>query len=157
VPVAACGTPAIVVRKSSARVELWCDRTKRSEFRATFGAHPSGAKEREGDERTPEGDYHVTVRVVDERFHRFLGVSYPNADDLRRAHEKGIRSPGRGIGIHGTRETHAGAARAWIRFASALGLSRVWGPTDGCIALANEDIEVLYDAAPTGTPITILP
>jgi hypothetical protein len=30
---------------------------------ATFGASPVGPKEREGDERTPEGTYHVSFKV----------------------------------------------------------------------------------------------
>jgi hypothetical protein len=29
----------------------------------------------------------------------------------------------------------------------------VWGPTDGCIGVANEDAEALFDAVTIGTPI----
>ncbi len=55
------------------------------------------------------------------------------------------------------RTRNAGLARVWTRFAHATNLYRVWGPTDGCVAISNENIETLYDTVSTGTPIEILP
>lgn len=49
------------------------------------------------------------------------------------------------------------------RWAIALGRasgaisSRVWGPTDGCIGMTNEDVEALYERVPVGTSVTIVP
>ena len=60
----------------------------------------------------------------------------------------GIASPGGGIGIHGTEERQAALARIWIRLAHATSAARVWGPTEGCIALTNEDVDALFDAVP---------
>ncbi|HJZ86208.1 MAG TPA: L,D-transpeptidase family protein [Polyangia bacterium] len=157
VPAGACREPTIHVHKSQGIVELRCAGQVRGRFEATFGAHPTGPKERQGDERTPEGRYVVSSKVVSERFYRFLGISYPNADDRARAQKLGVDNPGGGIGIHGTRPRRAGLARAWTRVAHATGLYTVWGPTDGCIALANEDIEVLFDAVAVGTPVEITP
>ena len=114
-----------------------------------------GPKEREGDERTPEGSYRITSKVRTPRFHRFLGISYPNAQDRAHARKKGIRRIGGGIGIHGTRADFATAARVWTRLASATGLAGVWGPTDGCIGLSNEDVEVLDKHVTIGTPVVI--
>lgn len=37
------------------------------------------------------------------------------------------------------------------------GLGQVWGPTDGCIGLANEDVTLLYALVPVGTKVTIKP
>ncbi|WP_437745356.1 L,D-transpeptidase [Sorangium sp. So ce1504] len=65
-------------------------------------------------------------------------------DDLNRARAKGIEKPGGAIGIHGSDPRLAGLARAWIRLANAAGLQKLWGPTDGCIGLTNEDVDVLY-------------
>ncbi len=152
-----CREPSLRVRKSAGKVDLLCEGEARRSYDATFGASPSGQKAREGDERTPEGHYTVSKRVSDPRFHRFIGVSYPNPSDLRRARANHITHPGGGIGIHGVRTKHAGLARAWTRFAHATNLYKVWGPTDGCVALSNENIETLYDTVNTGTPIEILP
>src|SRR5438132_1652597 len=43
------------------------------------------------------------------------------------------------------------------RLAHATRLYQLWGPTDGCIALSNEDVEVVYDAVKVGTRVTIDP
>jgi murein L,D-transpeptidase YafK len=150
-----CLEPGIVIHKGEGVVELYCHGAPTRRFAATFGAHPTGAKERRGDERTPEGRYRVKSRVVSERFHRFLGISYPNEEDRRRARALGVADPGGGIGIHGSR--HPQLARLFTQVAHATGLHRVWGPTDGCIGLTNEDVEVLFEAVPVGTPVVITP
>jgi murein L,D-transpeptidase YafK len=152
-----CRVPEIRVYKQEGAVELLCDGTVRRTMAATFGGNPVGAKEQEGDQRTPEGTYRIASKVKNERFHRFLGVSYPNEDDRRRAAKKGITNLGGGIGIHGTSPKLAGVARLWTRLASATGVASVWGPTDGCIGMANEDVEVLFKAAPIGTKVVIDP
>lgn len=120
-----CEAPAIAVYKKEGRLELFCNGELRRGMAATFGANPVGHKEREGDERTPEGSYTISSKVKSDRFYRFLGISYPNAEDKKRAREKGIEKPGGGIGIHGTAQKLATIARMWTRFASATGLSGV--------------------------------
>lgn len=152
-----CDSPEIFIYKKEGVLELWCKGSLRRSMAATFGANPAGPKEREGDEKTPEGTYSIHSKVMSDRFYRFLGVSYPNAEDKKRGAEKGISRLGGGIGIHGTTKKLAAAARIWTRFASATGLSSVWGPTDGCIGVTNEDVEFLYQAVPIGTKVVILP
>jgi len=152
---ASCPSPEIRVYKKEGELELWCGGARARTMGATFGANPVGAKEREGDEKTPEGTYAIGSKSKSDRFHRFLAITYPNDDDRRRAKAKGITRLGGGIGIHGVRADLAGTARAWMRFARASGLAGVWGPTDGCIGLANEDVEALYDAVPVGTRVVI--
>lgn len=154
---ASCDKPEIVIHKKDAALDLLCGGKPFRTFSATFGANPAGQKEREGDERTPEGVYRISSKSESERFHRFLGISYPNAEDLARAKKNGIDKPGGGIGIHGTKPKLATLARAWIRLSSATGLGQLWGPTDGCIGLANEDVASLYALVPVGTKVTIVP
>jgi murein L,D-transpeptidase YafK len=153
----ACRDPTVRVDKSEAILVLACRGHEVGRFPVTFGAHPAGPKLREGDERTPEGRYRITSRLRTRRFHRFLGLSYPNAEDRRRARALGVRRPGGGIGIHGVATGHAALATTFIRWAREAGLSRVWGPTDGCIGLANEDVEQVYEAVRVGTPVLIEP
>src|SRR5205823_4887713 len=46
-------------------------------FPVIVGRDPGGTKEREGDERTPEGEYYVCFKNPQSRFHLSLGLSYP--------------------------------------------------------------------------------
>ena len=47
------------------------------------GASPVGDKERAGDQRTPEGSFHVNAHNPASKFHLALRISYP--DDAHRA------------------------------------------------------------------------
>lgn len=154
---ARCAEPSLVVLKAAGTVELWCSGTLRERHLATFGAEPRGTKLRRGDERTPEGVYHISSRLVVPRFHRFLGIDYPNAADRARARALGITDLGGGIGIHGVEAKKADLARVWLRLGNTLGLLSLWGPTDGCIGVTNEAVESLYEAVQVGAPIRIRP
>jgi hypothetical protein len=149
-----CTHPRIQVVKHLAQLSLICDE-RTTTYPVTFGASPVGNKQRRGDERTPEGSYHITAKSTVPRFHRFLRLSYPSETDRRRAAAAGV-DPGGGIGIHGVKAGLAGVARLFIRSAGALGF-RAWGPTDGCIGMINEDVEVVFDAVRVGTEVQVDP
>lgn len=108
-----------------------------------FGDQPQGHKRFEGDERTPEGRYTIEGRNPQSAYHLSLKVSYPNAEDRAFARSHG-RSPGGNIFLHGQ-------PNGWPA-------GRVPGDwTDGCIALANAEIEELWRLVPDGTVIEIRP
>lgn len=153
----ACKEASIRIEKSKSSLILQCNGNVIRKFSATFGASPKGQKEREGDERTPEGEYRIASKRIHERFHRFMLLDYPNAHDRKRASANGISEPGGAIGIHGVAPKLAPLARLWIDIARPLGFGSVWGPTDGCIGLKNEDVEVVYEVAKAGTLVTIVP
>lgn len=111
--------------------------------RIRFGDQPRGHKRFEGDERTPEGDYLISGRNPNSRYHLSLRISYPNDADRAYAEAHG-RSPGGDIFIHGQPNAWPGPA-----------IARDW--TDGCIALSNAEIKQLWDIVPDGIPITIRP
>lgn len=108
-----------------------------------FGDAPTGHKQFEGDERTPEGTYRISGRNPKSAYHLSLRISYPNAADRAFAKAKG-RSPGGDIFIHGQPNAWPGPP-----------IARDW--TDGCIALSNAEIKQLWDIVPDGIPITIRP
>jgi murein L,D-transpeptidase YafK len=108
-----------------------------------FGDAPTGHKQFEGDERTPEGDYRINGRNPKSAYHLSLRISYPNAADRAYARAQ-RRSPGGDIFIHGQPNRWPGPT-----------LGTDW--TDGCIALSNAEIKQLWDLVPDGTPITIRP
>jgi murein L,D-transpeptidase YafK len=152
-----CENPSIHVDKSDGVLDLYCGAQRARRFIVTFGANPVGPKVREGDERTPEGTYRLVSHGRTRRFHRFMGISYPNEADLHRARQLGVDRPGFGVGIHGSRGERAWLMRMWIPFAHQFGLIQRWGPTDGCIALSNDDVEELYRHVDVGTPVIISP
>jgi murein L,D-transpeptidase YafK len=108
-----------------------------------FGDAPTGHKQFEGDERTPEGRYIISGRNPKSAYHLSLRISYPNAADRAYAKSKG-RPPGGDIFIHGQPNGWPGPP-----------IARDW--TDGCIALSNAEIKQLWDVVPDGIPITIRP
>lgn len=108
-----------------------------------FGDAPTGHKQFESDERTPEGRYTINGRNPASAYHLSLRISYPNAADRAYAKARG-RSPGGDIFIHGQPNAWPGPA-----------IARDW--TDGCIALSNDEIKQLWDIVPDGIPITIRP
>jgi murein L,D-transpeptidase YafK len=136
----------IVVEKAERTLTLYRDQRVLRTYRIALGRNPVGAKEQEGDGRTPEGTYAITGRNPQSAFHRSLRISYPNAADRRRAARAGVR-PGGDIMIHGL-PNGAGAIGAAHRL-------RDW--TEGCIAVTNHEIEEIWRLVPNGTRIQIRP
>ena len=136
----------VVVEKARRTLTLYRGRTVLKTYRVALGRNPEGHKQQEGDGRTPEGTYVIDSRKADSRFYRALHVSYPNAEDRRRARSRGV-SPGGAIMIHGL-------PNGWGTIGAAHRL-RDW--TDGCIAVTNEEIEEIWRLVPNGTRIEIRP
>ena len=136
----------VLVIKSENRLYLLNKGKKVASYRATFGANPVGHKERQGDERTPEGHYVLDYKNPNSRFYKSIHVSYPNAQDRRNARRLGV-DPGGDIMIHG--QTNGwGWAGPLVQFFP-------W--TDGCVALTNADMDEVWMAVDAGTPIEIRP
>ncbi|MEM0963854.1 MAG: L,D-transpeptidase family protein [Bacteroidota bacterium] len=137
----------VVVDKSERRLWLMAGDAPLATYPVSFGARlDNGHKQREGDERTPEGVYTLDWRNPDSCCHRSLHVSYPNAEDVARAEAAG-EDPGGMIMIHGLIN-----GTGWL---GRLHRLRNW--TDGCIAVTNDEMDRIWDAVPDGTPIEIRP
>ena len=132
----------IVVRKAKREMTLLRAGRVLKTYRIALGRTPVGAKERQGDGKTPEGDYTISGRNPRSAFHLSLRVSYPSAADRERARRQGV-DPGGDIMIHGLPNAQPTAAN-----------SSDW--TEGCIAVTNEEIEELWRLVPNGTRIRIL-
>ena len=116
------------------------------QYRVALGLNPVGAKQRQGDYRTPEGRYTIDYRNARSAYYRSLHISYPNAADRARAKAQGV-DPGGDIMIHGLPNGQAAVGAAHTR--------RDW--TWGCIAVTNEELDELWRAVPLGTPIELKP
>jgi len=115
-------------------------------FEAEFGSNWLGDKKSRGDMATPEGKYIVTKKLSggSTKYHKALLINYPNKVDVQEFNER-IRngqlradaSIGDLIEIHGD----GGKGGNW---------------TQGCVALKNSDMDVLYKYVSKGTPVTII-
>lgn len=117
-----------------------------------------------GDNKTPLGYFTIGWITTRTRYHRFLGLNYPDLDTasrgffnkliskeewlaIRRAAKTGVRPPqntalGGMIGIHGLGEGDAE-------------IHRDYNWTNGCVALTNAEIEELLEWVEVGTPVEI--
>ncbi len=134
----------IVVLKSRRQLKAYAAGKLIKTYCISLGKDPVGTKVYEGDGKTPEGNYTINDKNPNSHFHKSLGISYPNQQDLATARQQG-KAAGGDIKIHGLRndQGYFGRFQRW----------RDW--TTGCIALTNEEIDDLYKHTPAGTPITI--
>ncbi|ETD90006.1 L,D-transpeptidase family protein [Rhodobacter capsulatus] len=110
-------------------------------YKIALGGNPVGKKRFEGDGKTPEGLYHISMHNPNSAYHLSLRVSYPNEADTAYAEAHG-RKPGGDIMIHGQGRKHRGTRGDW---------------TAGCIAVKDDEIEEIFAMVPNGTPIFIFP
>ncbi len=152
-------SPSLRILKAKRELELWSEGQRLVTYRVGLGAAPSQDKVREGDHRTPEGSFYVCTRNRASAFHLFLGISYPHGPAAERGLKAGLISRAQHRAITGAlarRETPP-------QFTKLGGLVGIHGGgagsdwTWGCIALANADIEELWEVCPLGTPVEVLP
>ncbi len=134
---------AIVVDNRRSRLYLYQNVGGRPRFVADYYVSTGkrdGEKMREGDEKTPIGVYHVTANLPRNKLSDLYGsgafpISYPNEWDRRHGRN------GHGIWLHGTpRDTYSRAPRA----------------SNGCVVLANADLDALSKKLQVGlTPVII--
>jgi murein L,D-transpeptidase YafK len=175
--------PVVVVAEPEAeqpcstivRIEVWKEeRTLRAYCKngavivmsAAIGREELGPKTRSGDHRTPEGRYRIAGAANKGRFHLFIPIDYPSADDAEKArkggwlsaaeyeqiieaHEAGMAPPddtslGGNLGFHGEGERWQGD-------------SEYFDWTYGCVAVTDEEIEFLSDRLAVGVPVLIHP
>src|SRR4051812_34006477 len=89
----------IVVRKAKRELLLLRGGTVIRTYRIALGRTPAGAKDREGDGKTPEGEYTISGRNRASKFHLSLRISYPASRDREHATRIGV-PPGGDIMIH---------------------------------------------------------
>jgi murein L,D-transpeptidase YafK len=133
----------VVVLKSYRRLLLMKGDEVLKTYIVSLG-NPVGPKVRQGDNKTPEGNYVLDRHNAKSEFHRSIHISYPNADDLERARKLGV-PPGGDLYIHGLPNEFHGHSEA-------LG---DW--TEGCIAVTNAEMDEIWRAVADGTPIEIKP
>lgn len=140
------GGNSIIIDKFSRKLYIYQKGVKKLEFNAELGKNWVGDKRVKGDHATPEGMYKV-LKKLDSRktkYHKALLLDYPNTEDVAKFKAeiaKGTLPASAKIGglieIHG----NGGKGIDW---------------TEGCVALTDEEMDVVFKYAVPGTPVTIV-
>jgi len=139
----------VVLKKSTRMLYLYNGTEVFKRYHITLGREPLGAKEFEGDMKTPEGKYTLDWRQLSPRYNKSIHISYPNKEDRANAKQFGVSAGGM-IMIHGT-------PSSWSLSPLGDWLPMLLDWTEGCIAMSNDDMEELWESVPNATPITIVP
>jgi murein L,D-transpeptidase YafK len=135
----------VIVDKSDRILKLMSDGKVIRSYRIALGGSPTGHKQQEGDQRTPVGVYTLDYKNENSIAYRSIHISYPNDEDKARAQSLGV-NPGGDIMIHGQMNGFG--------YLALFNQRRDW--TDGCIAVANDEMDGIMDAVILGTTIEIV-
>lgn len=134
------------VYKSKRRLLVYSNGQLVKTYKISLGRQPIGDKEFEGDQKTPEGLYFINDKNPNSGYHKNLGISYPNKEDIQNAKRLGKLAGGE-VKIHGLRNKTGFIGK----------FHRCYDWTQGCIALTDEEIDELYKAVKIGAQIEIKP
>lgn len=156
-PLGTLSSPRIVIIKSRNLLTVYDGRRVAKRY-AVISGRNAGDKIKEGDSRTPVGEFYVCYKNPQSKYTLSMGLSYPRKQDADRGLRDGLitqadydkilaaiaandiepwwHTPlGGEIMIHGAKEDRAGTA--------------------GCIAMADDDVRELYPQIPEGTVVEI--
>lgn len=136
----------VVVVKSKRTLTLLSKGKAVRSYKVALGGEPVGAKQQQGDHKTPEGWYVLDRRNPKSRFYKSIHISYPNEQDRQRATQRGV-DPGGDVMIHGLPNGFG-----WL---GATHRTMDW--TDGCIAVTDKEMDEIWELVRDGTPVEIQP
>ena len=140
----------IIVDKSDYELKVYDDEGWYATYPIVFGSKDLSDKMREGDKRTPDGNFKVIIKKYHKQWGPELLLDYPNDNSFQKFSErksKGILPKnakiGNGIAIHATRPQEE-----WT-------VDNFYNWTDGCVSVKYTEMKDLYSYIPVGTPVTI--
>jgi murein L,D-transpeptidase YafK len=134
----------IVIEKAARRMQLYQDGQVVRTYQIALGFAPEGDKDRQGDGKTPEGEFVIDRRNQQSAFHLSVGLNYPRPEDVQRAATGGY-DPGGDIFIHGQPNA----------LPEGFKLKGDW--TAGCVAVTNTEMREIWAVTPIGTKVEIRP
>lgn len=154
------GGVSIYVSKRGKTLTLKQNGVILAEYPVSIGAASSeGDKNVQGDMRTPSGEFYVCTRNDQSVAYLALGLSYPSISDAERGLSEGIITQEQRDEI--VRANLAGEQPPWdtpLGGAIEIHGCRVpGGTTQGCVAVDNDAMNVLWCYGSLGVPVTIGP
>jgi hypothetical protein len=137
---------SIIIDKYSRKCLVYLGGIKKYEYHVELGKNWVGDKRVKGDKATPEGMYKIVKKFGSNKtkYHKALLIDYPNETDKEEFKEEIARGTlprtakiGNLIEIHGD----GGRGIDW---------------TEGCIALTDSEIDIVFKIVKEGTPVTII-
>jgi len=142
---------SIVIDKSTYELKVYDDEGWYATYPVVFGSKDLGDKMREGDKRTPDGNFKVILKKINKDWGPELLLDYPNPTAVQKFNQRKAQGLipksariGNGIAIHATRPKEEWTVDSYYNW------------TDGCISVKYTEMQDLYSYIPVGTPVTIL-
>ena len=137
---------SIIVDKFSRKCFVYLNGVKKYEYNVELGRNWVGDKRVKEDKATPEGMYKIVKKFENSKtkYYKALLLDYPNDTDreeFRQEIANGTLPASAKIG--GLIEIHGSGGR---------GID--W--TEGCVALTDSEMDVIFKIAKVGTPVTIV-
>ena len=140
----------IVVDKSDYELKVYDSEGWYATYPIVFGSKDLGDKMKEGDKKTPDGQFKVIQKKMHPKWGPELLLDYPNDISIKKFNERKQRGLlpksakiGSGIAIHATRPEEE-----WT-------VDNFYNWTDGCISVKYTEMKDLFSYIPIGTPVTI--
>jgi len=142
----------IIVDKSDYELRVYDDEGWYATYPIVFGSKDLSDKMREGDKRTPTGNFKVVLKKIHHKWGPELLLDYPTPESYKRFNDRKQRGLiprtariGDGIAIHATRPEEE-----WT-------VDNFFNWTDGCVSVKYSEMKDLFSYIPVGTPVTIQP
>ena len=140
----------IVIDKSDYELKVYDSEGWYATYPIVFGSKDLGDKMKEGDKKTPDGQFKVIQKKMHPKWGPELLLDYPNDISIKKFNERKQRGVlpknakiGSGIAIHATRPEEE-----WT-------VDNFYNWTDGCISVKYTEMKDLFSYIPIGTPVTI--
>lgn len=152
-------SPRILVRKAERKLFLYSNGKLVRTYHVGLGLSPVGDKVRQGDRRTPEGDFYIFTKNDKSAFYLSLGISYPNSEDAARGLRDGLITKSQYSAIIEANKSRTTPPQntklGGDIYIHGRGAGSDW--TWGCVALEDNDVREIFNAVPVGTPVRIEP
>ncbi len=119
----------------------------------------NGGKTRPDHWRTPEGTFYVVHKNPQSEFYKALVLNYPKVEDARRGLDAGLISRAQYEAIRQAQQEHRMPPMGtdlggWIEIhGDGTGDATAW--TQGCVAIRNGAMDVIWEQVRVGTPVLI--
>jgi murein L,D-transpeptidase YafK len=151
--------PSVSIQKDKRRLYVFQMDTLVREYPIGLGSNPAGDKQRDGDGKTPEGEFYICGKKETEGTKKYLIISYPNRKHVERAQFQGVLSPLAVQAIVSSLEKRVqppgDTALGGNICIQGGGAHQDW--TDGSVALYDSDMSELYAIADLGTRVYVRP
>ena len=140
----------IIVDKSDYELKVFDEEGWYATYPIVFGSKDLSDKMREGDRRTPEGNFKIIIKKIHPKWGPELLLDYPNESSVQKFTERKAKGQisknakiGNGIAIHATRPEEE-----WT-------VDNFYNWTDGCVSVKYTEMKDLFSYIPIDTRVTI--